>query len=93
VLVYLPKNQQYPIVLKPGDSITLTVVVAPETWGLLQTAVIISFSNMMNFMVPITSFHIANDYELDPIYYTNVNIGEQVQGQIKIKNPSATERT
>lgn len=45
----------------------------------------------MNLMLPVTSFHIANDYELDPIYYTNVNVGEQVQGQIKIKNPSSTE--
>ena len=76
MIVYLPKNQYYPIDLQPGESVTLTVVVAPETWGMLQTALIVSFSNMMNLMVPITSFHVANEYELEPFYYTNVNVGE-----------------
>jgi hypothetical protein len=76
VIVYLPKNQYYPIYLQPGESVTLTVVVAPETWGMLQTALIVSFSNMMNLMVPITSFHVANEYELEPFYFTNVNVGE-----------------
>ena len=41
--------------------------------------------------MPITSFHIENEYELEPIYFTNVNLGEQIQGQIKIKNPSTTD--
>jgi hypothetical protein len=31
-------------------------------------------------MLPVTSFHINNDYELEPYYYTNVNVGEQIQG-------------
>jgi hypothetical protein len=52
------------------------VVIAPETYGLVQTALIISFDNMMNLMIPITSQHTANEYELEPIYYTNVNINE-----------------
>ena len=81
----------YPVRLKPGESITLTLVVAPETWGLLESAVIVCFEKMVNLMLPITSFHIANEYELEPFYYTNVNVGEQVQGQIKIKNPSTVD--
>jgi hypothetical protein len=80
VLVYLPKGIEYPIKLKPSESITVSVVVAPETWGLLQTAVIVCFKNFYNLMLPVTSFHINNDYELEPYYYTNVNVGEQIQG-------------
>lgn len=57
----------------------------------MQTAIIVSFSNMFNLMIPVTSYHIANEYELEPIYFTNVNVGEQVQGQIRMKNPSTID--
>lgn len=87
----MPRNQYYPVILSPGQTITLTVIVAPETWGLLQTAIVVSFSNMLNLMLPVTTFHIANEYELEPVYFTNVNVGEQVQGQIRMKNPSAID--
>jgi hypothetical protein len=30
----------------------------------------------MNLMLPVTSYHVANEYELEPIYYTNVKVGE-----------------
>lgn len=74
--MYLPKNKYYPIILSPGETFTITILVSPETWGLLQSAIIFSFSNLMNLMLPVTSYHVANEYELEPIYYTNVNVGE-----------------
>lgn len=91
VFVQLPRGAFYPIMLKPGHNITVSVVVAPETWGLLQTAVIVSFQQMLNLMVPVTSFHVHNEYDLEPVYFTNVNINEAVQGSIRIKNPSADD--
>jgi len=42
-------------------------------------------------MLPVTAFSISNEYEIEPVYYSNVNVGEQVQGFLKLKNPSATE--
>jgi hypothetical protein len=29
-------------------------------------------------MIPLTAFSASNDYNLDPVYYTNVNVGETV---------------
>jgi hypothetical protein len=43
------------------------------------------------FMLPVTAFSISNEYDIEPIYYSNVNVGEQVQGSLKLKNPSTTE--
>jgi hypothetical protein len=30
----------------------------------------------MSLMIPVSAFHVANDYDLEPFYYTNVNKGE-----------------
>ena len=43
------------------------------------------------FMLPVTAFSITNEYEIEPVYYSNVNVGEQVNGLLKLRNPSTTE--
>lgn len=43
------------------------------------------------FMIPVTAFAISNEYEIEPVYYSNVNVGEQLYGHLKLKNPSSTE--
>jgi hypothetical protein len=70
-----------PLELRKGEELRVTVILAPETYGLLQSALIVSITydgNLVNLMVPITSFHIANDYDLEPVYFTNVNVGSAV---------------
>ena len=36
--------------------------------------------------MPIFATVEKNSYEVEPIYYTNVNVGEQVLGHIKLKS-------
>lgn len=42
-------------------------------------------------MLPVTAYVSANDYGLEPVYYTDVNVGEQVLGQLAIKAGSDYE--
>lgn len=89
VLVFLPAGLNYPIRLQSGQNFTVSIVLAPETHGMLQTAVIISFKeDMMSLMLPVIALISPNKYNIEPVYYTNVNVNEQVTGQIKVKNPS-----
>jgi len=51
----------------------------------------VAFDAEFMFMLPVTAFSSGNDYELEPVYYSNVNVGEQVNGLLRVKNPSPTE--
>ena len=37
-------------------------------------------------MIPVTAFVGPNSYGLEPVYYTNVNVGEQVLGLFQIQS-------
>ncbi len=57
---------------------TFTCLIAPETYGLIQGSVTVSFDSEFMFMIPVTAFSITNEYEIEPVYYSNVNVGEVV---------------
>jgi hypothetical protein len=50
--------------------------VIPETLALLQGAIHIIIESNFVFMMPVTAFVQSNPYEIEPIYYTDVNVGE-----------------
>lgn len=77
--------------MEPGTYIIFTCLIAPETWGLIQGSVTVAFDSEFMFMIPVTAFAISNEYEIEPVYYSNVNVGEQLYGHLKLKNPSSTE--
>lgn len=37
------------------------------------------------FVIPVSAYVQANSYGLEPVYYTDVNVGEQVLGQLQLK--------
>jgi hypothetical protein len=65
--------------------------VIPETLALLQGAIHIIIGSKYVFMMPVTAFVQSNPYDIEPIYYTDVNVGEQVLGMIKMKSDSDFE--
>ena len=76
LLVYPPKGLQFPITMTAGAKLTFTCLIAPETWGLIQGSVTVAFESEFMFMIPVTAFAISNEYEIEPVYYSNVNVGE-----------------
>lgn len=92
IIIFLPTGLNYPIRVPSGSNFTVSVVLSPETHGMLQTAVIISFKeDMMSLMLPVIAVIAPNKYEIEPFYFTNVNVNEQVSGTIRMKNPSSNQ--
>ena len=42
----------------------------------MQGAIHIIIENSYVYMIPVTAFVNSNPYEIEPIYYTDVNVGE-----------------
>ena len=73
--------------MKPGDSLTVTVVMIPETLDLIEAAVYVAFNPKYVFMLPVSIYVTENMFGLKPLYYSNVNVGEVVFTKIELHNP------
>lgn len=88
-VIFLPPGIKMPHTLKPGQSLTFTLLIVPETFNLMQGAIYISFNKKQVYMMPVTAYVVANGFGLEPMYFNDINVGEHIQSQIHIKNPHA----
>ena len=79
---------QFPIMMKPGDVLKVTVVMIPETLDLIEAAVYVAFNPRYVFMFPVSIYVTENMFGLKPLYYSNVNVGEAVLTKIELYNPT-----
>ena len=60
----------------------------PETLDLIEAAVYVAFNPKYVFMLPVSIYVTQNMFGLKPLYYSNVNVGEEVITKIELYNPS-----
>ena len=79
---------QFPIILRPGESVKVTIVIIPETLELIQAAIHVAFGSDYIFMLPVSLYVTDNLFGLRPIYYSNVNVFLPIKTKISIFNPT-----
>ena len=92
LIVFAPQDSQRSggdssITLQPGESITVTILIVPETVHLIQGCIFIGLNKRYVFMLPVTAFVIENQFGLKPLYYSDVSLGQKIKTPISIKNP------
>jgi hypothetical protein len=65
--------------VQPRDSIKITTMITPETLGNLDAVVYIGLNKKVVYMIPIKANIVANRFDLEPLYFTYVNLGETVE--------------
>lgn len=79
---------QFPVRLKPSESLKVTVVIIPETLELIEAAIFVVFNPRYVFMLPVSIYVTPNMFGLTPVYYADVNIRETLKTRIELYNPT-----
>ena len=69
-MVKIQSNMVYPIMVRPGNSISFTVTVLPELVEPIKTVIILKTRNFYKFMVLAKFNGINNEYNIHPIVAT-----------------------
>lgn len=85
-MIKLDYNLEFPATLEPGTYIEITVIYIPETLGINEGCLFIILNSSHSYIMPFSSIVDKNAYDLEPMFYTDVNVGEQVLGYVKLKS-------
>jgi hypothetical protein len=87
---YLPDDIDYPIKLKPQESIEIKVAYISETLGLFEALMYIVLDDWV-FISTFNAYVIPNTYEIYPFYVTDLNLNQSIELPLHITNPSSTD--
>jgi hypothetical protein len=84
------ENIDFPVRLRPLESIEIKVAFTSETLGLFE-AVMYMVVDEWVYVSAMNAYVIPNAYNIQPFYITDVNINQQVVTPLYITNPSTTD--
>jgi len=88
---YPPKKLQFPITIKPQESIDIKVAYTPETLGLFESVMYVVLDDGWTFVSTFNAYVVPNAYEIHPFYMTDILVNQQIEIPLYITNPSSTD--
>lgn len=87
---FLPQGQDFPLRLKPGESVDIKIGFSAETLGLFEALMYMVVDEWI-FIGSLQAFVVPNAYEIYPFYVTDMLVNHSVELPLFITNPSATD--
>ncbi len=87
---YLPGDNNFPIRLKPQESVEIKVAYISETQGLFEALMYLLIDDLI-YISTFNAFVVPNVYEIQPFYVTDINVNQSLELPLHITNPSSTD--
>jgi hypothetical protein len=87
---YPPNDLEFPIKLKPQESIDIKIAYISETLGLFESIMYIALDDWI-FISTFNAYVVPNVYEIYPYYVTDIIVNQSVELELHITNPSSTD--
>lgn len=86
ISIYPSYGLEFPFKLKSQESIEIKIIYTSETVGLFETVMYIVVDEW-TYVTTINAMVRPNQFDLEPIYFTDVLINEEIQLPLNFTNP------
>jgi hypothetical protein len=90
ITFYPPGELEFPIKLKPQESIEIKVAYIAETLGMFEAVMYIALEDYI-YISSFNAYVIPNQYDIYPFYVTDINVNHSIELALHITNPSSTD--